>query len=239
MAKKADKGAEAEEGAKKKKPIKPIIVVVLALVGVKMFVLKEPEPTKAEIKAKEMAAEQELYNKCAEENGRETLGDLVTGGKTPNESSDSHTDDGGTDSHSDKTDSHGEGEEKASPRGRNTVVLAAATSLNASAGASAEGPIVANESSVTVNLYDGSYLKLGLAIQMAPGSDAKLVKDEGLLAKATDQTIGELAKHSRKELLQVKVRDSIKGELSFDLCRHSEAKILKIYFTEFVTQAPS
>ena len=221
MAKKKDKNAEPEEGAKKKKPIKPIIVVVLALVGVKMFVLKEPAQTEAQKKAAVMAAEQELYNKCAEENGRETLGDLVEGGKTPSESG-------------------AHGEKKASFHGLKTGVLVAArTSINASAAAGAEGPIVPNEGPVTVNLQDGSYLKLGLAIQMAPGSDVKLVKEEGLLAKATDETISELAKHSRLDLLKVKVRQEIKEQLSFDLCRESDAKILKIYFTEFVTQAPS
>ena len=169
-------------------------------------------------------AAQELYNQCAEENGRETLGDLVEGGKSPDE----HT-----------TETTTEGEKKASSTGLKSVVLVAARTTLKAEGAAAEGPIVANEGSVTVNLYDGSYLKLGLAVQMAVGSDAKLVKEEGLLAMATDKTISELAKHTIKELLQVKKRDEIKGDLSFDLCRETEAKILKIYFTEFVMQDPS
>jgi flagellar basal body-associated protein FliL len=224
MAKK-DKGAEPEEGAKKKKPIKPIIIVVLALVGVKMFVLKDPEPTEAQIKAEKAAAEQELYNTCAEENGLETLGELVEGGKNPTGSG--HT--------SETETTH---EKKAAGIAPTSIMLVASTRLEASGGgaASTEGPIVANDNSVTVNLQDGSYLKLGLAVQMAVGSDAKLVKEEGLLAKATDVAITELAKHDIDELYEVKERDAIKADLSFDMCRETHAKILKIYFTEFVMQ---
>ncbi len=194
MAKKKDKGAEEEEGAKKKKPIKPLIIVlVLAGVGVKMFVLKDPPATPATIAAAAKAAEEKLYNTCADANGLPPLAD---------------------------------------PLSASTPTTTAPTPTTAGP----EGPVLTLDQSVTVNLEDGHYLKVGLAFQLPVGKDPKAAKDEGLAAKATDMALAALSKHTMDELSKPASRQKIQQQLSFDTCRSYEAGVLSTYFTEFVMQ---
>lgn len=198
MAKK-DKEETGEEG-KKKKPIKPLLLVlVLAGVGVKMFVLKDPAATPAQLEAAAKAAEEKLYNSCAEENDLPTLGEMI----------DSKT------------------------SGEGTSKTTAPTPTSAPA---VEGSVLTLDQSVTVNLEDGHYLKVGLAFQLKVGLVAETVKKEGLQAKATDRALSTLSKHTMDELAKPDTREKIQQKLSFDTCRDYEGEITRTYFTEFVMQ---
>ncbi len=209
MAKK-DKGKAVEgeeEETKKKKPIKLIAIVVVAAVGVKFFVLKDPAKTPAQLKADDVAAAQVLYNKCADANDLPNLGDMVTGGNDP-------------------------------ATGKKTTTTTTAADTSSPAADAPDGPIAAADASVRVNLIDGNYLQVGIAVQLPVGGTTKLAKDDGLLAKATDLTLKALDVHTMDELTDPKKRDKVQSDLSFQMCRETKAAILKVYFTEFVMQAP-
>lgn len=213
MAKK-DKAAEGEEAPKKKKPIKPILILVLAGVGVKMFVLKDPPPTAAQQKAAAKAATVALYNKCAEANHVPTISDMVIEEVTADSANG----------------------EKAAGDGHTTATTEKAAEEEPVAAAAAEGPVLPAEQSVTVNLQDGNFLKIGIAVQLPAGADVKLAKEEGLLAKATDLTLKAVAAHDLKDLVPPATREKIQKDLSMKTCKETKATILGVLFTEFVFQ---
>ena len=167
--------------------------------GVKMFVLKDPAQTPAQVAAAAKAAEEALYNSCAAINDMPTLGEMIKG------------------------EGEGEGATKTS---------AAPTT----AAPAAEGPVLTLDQSVTVNLEDGHYLKVGLAFQLKVGLVAEEAKKEGLQAKATDRALTTLSKHTMDELAKPDSREKIQQKLSFDTCRDYEGEITRTYFTEFVMQ---
>ncbi len=222
MAKAKAKGGDGDgdaEPKKKKKPIVPIVVVVLGLLGAKMFLLKSPAQTPAMIDAAKKVAAQQLYNTCASANHKPTLSDVVSG-STPIA----------------PTTTPAKGSGAATERGLPMQLIATHSE------AAVAAPIVAGMSpvleldSVTVNLRDGHYLKVGLALQLAPDVDPTVAKDTGLGAKALDMALAALAKHSMAELTPPTERDSIKDDLGFQTCQAYEAKVLTVYFTEFVMQ---
>ncbi len=212
MAKK-DKAVEGDEAPKKKKPIKLIIVLVLAGVGVKMFVLKEPHPTPAQLAAAEKAKVVALYNKCAEANHVPTINDLVIEEVTGESEHEGST----------KDDDH------------TSTTKAAEQSSHAESDA-ALGPVLPAEQSVTVNLQDGNFLKIGIAVQLPAGVDIKLAKDEGLLARATDLTLKAVAALDLKDLVPPAARVKIQQNLSMKTCKETKGTILGVLFTEFVFQ---
>jgi flagellar basal body-associated protein FliL len=91
---------------------------------------------------------------------------------------------------------------------------------------------------LTVNLADGHYLKVGLALQLdqTAGADVEKAKDEGLGAKALDMAIAALSPKSMDQLGQSKVRDELKQKLGTDACMAYEGEVLTVYFTNFVMQ---
>ncbi|HEY3832703.1 MAG TPA: flagellar basal body-associated FliL family protein [Acidimicrobiia bacterium] len=94
-----------------------------------------------------------------------------------------------------------------------------------------------NDDSVTIDLADGAYLKVGIALELAAGIDPTVAKTDGLGDKATDITLRELAKHTMAGLAPPGARNKVQQQLSFDVCMAYNAKILSVYFTEFVMQA--
>jgi flagellar basal body-associated protein FliL len=91
---------------------------------------------------------------------------------------------------------------------------------------------------LTVNLADGHYLKVGLALQLdkTAGADVAKAKDEGLGAKALDMAIAALSPKTMDQLGQAKVRDQLKQQLGLDACQAYEGEVLTVYFTNFVMQ---
>ena len=94
-----------------------------------------------------------------------------------------------------------------------------------------------NDESVTIDLADGAYLKVGIALELAPGLDPTVAKTDGLGDEATDITLKELARHTMAGLAPPAARNKVQQQLSFDVCKAYDAKILSVYFTEFVMQA--
>ena len=107
------------------------------------------------------------------------------------------------------------------------------------------GPIQELET-ITLNLADGHFLKIGLALQMAAsdaegghgGGDAEEVP----AAKALDIAISLLGSHTMDDLARPKERELVKKALSelvaeayVDPESH-EPVVTKVYFTEFVMQ---
>ena len=104
------------------------------------------------------------------------------------------------------------------------------------------GP-VQNLEPITLNLADGHFLKIGLALQLAEAEGGGHGAAEELpSAKALDIAISLLGEHSMDDLASPKARELVKKELSkrvsaayLDPVTH-EPLVMKVYFTEFVMQ---
>ena len=104
------------------------------------------------------------------------------------------------------------------------------------------GP-VQNLESITLNLADGHFLKVGLALQLAEVEGGGHGAGEELPpAKALDIAITLLGEHTMDDLASPKERELVKKELSkrvaaayIDPDTH-DPLVTKVYFTEFVMQ---
>lgn len=92
------------------------------------------------------------------------------------------------------------------------------------------GPVVAMEQAVTVNLADGHYLRLAMALQ--PTVDATEVE----MAKAIDLAIAHYGAKKIGELATPAGKQKAKVELLEKVEKAYEEQVYDIYFTEFVTQ---
>jgi flagellar basal body-associated protein FliL len=117
-----------------------------------------------------------------------------------------------------------------------TVPAAAATPTTEAIDPSTERGGVLELDPLTVNLADGHYLKVGLALQLDKATVVETAKDEGLGAKALDMAIAALSPKTMDELGQSKVRDELKQKLGSDACMAYEGEVLTVYFTNFVMQ---
>ena len=104
------------------------------------------------------------------------------------------------------------------------------------------GP-VQNLEPMTLNLADGHFLKIGLALQLAEVEGAGHGKAEELpAAKALDIAITELGSYTMDELASPKERELVKKKLSQQVGKayvdpETHASLVtKVYFTEFVMQ---
>jgi flagellar FliL protein len=89
---------------------------------------------------------------------------------------------------------------------------------------------------LTVNLADGHYLKIGIALQLDKATLVETAKDEGLGAKALDMAIASLSTKTMDQLSEATVRDELKHDLGVDTCMAYEGEVLTVYFTNFVMQ---
>jgi flagellar basal body-associated protein FliL len=89
---------------------------------------------------------------------------------------------------------------------------------------------------LTVNLADGHYLKIGIALQLDKATLVETAKDEGLGAKALDMAIASLSTKTMDQLSEATVRDELKRDLGVDTCMAYEGEVLTVYFTNFVMQ---
>ena len=102
------------------------------------------------------------------------------------------------------------------------------------------GP-VQNLEPITLNLADGRFLKVGLALQLAEVAGAE-EGEELPSAKALDLAISLLGSHTMDELASPKERELVKKELSKQVAEAyldpvtGETVVTKVYFTEFVMQ---
>jgi flagellar FliL protein len=84
---------------------------------------------------------------------------------------------------------------------------------------------------ITINLSEGHYLKLKLALQGTSTAEAEM---DG--SKALDIAINEYSNRSVGELSSNAERDKSKKELVKKVSEAYEGKVMDIYFTEFVMQ---
>lgn len=83
---------------------------------------------------------------------------------------------------------------------------------------------------ISVNLQDGHYLKIGIALQLT--ADAKEVDG----SKALDATIEEFSGRDMSTLTEPKSRQKLKEKLEKELKHGYDGEVMGVYFTDFVTQ---
>lgn len=87
---------------------------------------------------------------------------------------------------------------------------------------------------ITLNLSDGRFLKLGLALQLAEGVEVSDGANFG--ARALDEAIDHMSTYSFKELSTPGARAEAKEALSTAVSEAYDGAVLSVYFTEFVMQ---
>lgn len=93
--------------------------------------------------------------------------------------------------------------------------------------------------SITLNLADGRFLKVGLALQLTKadkGHGEETEKTAGFAAPALDEAIAVLGERSYAELSAPGGRAQAKEQLSRAVAERYDGKVLGVYFTEFVMQ---
>lgn len=83
---------------------------------------------------------------------------------------------------------------------------------------------------IQVNLADGHYLRIGIALQLT----AEAKEADG--SKALDATIDLFSGVNQAELAKAGKREDLKHELEKTLDEDYEGEVMGVYFTEFVTQ---
>ena len=95
---------------------------------------------------------------------------------------------------------------------------------------------VAKLDDITLNLADGHFLKLGLALQLGPKGVVTDYTTGGAAAKALDLAIGVFGADNYGELVQPAFRAQAKDELSKEVVAAYNGQVLGIYITDFVMQ---
>ncbi len=94
---------------------------------------------------------------------------------------------------------------------------------------------VATMEPLSLNLADGHFLKVGIALQLT--EEVPLEEfGEGQLAKAKDLLIDRLAGRKMEELASPEGRAALKEELSAEAKETFHDEVLEVYFTDFVMQ---
>lgn len=87
---------------------------------------------------------------------------------------------------------------------------------------------------ITLNLSDGRFLKLGLALQLDEG--VEVADGPSFGARALDATIALMGEYTYRELSAPGAREQAKEALSKAVSEAYEGVVLSVYFTEFVMQ---
>lgn len=124
--------------------------------------------------------------------------------------------------------------------GGTPAATTAAPSATTAEGAPAEGGAhgdpshVVSLDSITLNLADGRFLKLGLALQLDEGVEVEDIGGFG--ARALDTTIDLMGHYTYAELSKEGARTEAKEKLSEAVAKAYEGAVITVYFTEFVMQ---
>ena len=84
---------------------------------------------------------------------------------------------------------------------------------------------------IQVNLADGHYLRIGIALQATDEVEEEL---DG--SKALDATIELFTGERQEQLARKPYRDELKEKLEHRLEEAYEGEVMQVYFTDFVTQ---
>lgn len=96
--------------------------------------------------------------------------------------------------------------------------------------------IVYSMDSFPINLTDGHYLKLGLALKLVAGIDKKHFEEQGTYVLAKDQAIAVLGGRDPAELSTKKAMEEAKEAITEKVRPMMHCEVLEVLFTEFVTQ---
>ncbi len=98
------------------------------------------------------------------------------------------------------------------------------------------GPVLTVDST-TLNLADGHFLKIGLALQLPVGSVvADVEKTENWGAITGQVVLNTFSNEAMADILPTKQREKLRHDVGNDVCVKSEGKATTVYFTEFVAQ---
>lgn len=98
------------------------------------------------------------------------------------------------------------------------------------------GPVIEIDAK-TLNLAGGHFLKIGIALQLEPGTDPEEVEElENFKAIAAQHVLNEFSGASMDDILPKKKREKIRHQIGYDVCMESETEVSTVYFTEFVAQ---
>ncbi len=102
------------------------------------------------------------------------------------------------------------------------------------------GAVVNLKEAMTLNLADGKYLKMGLALQLSEEATLKAGGEKALAtfdgSKARDAAIGVLGHYTMDQLLKPENKEKAQSALSKEVNERYEGKVIKVYFTDFVMQ---
>ena len=94
---------------------------------------------------------------------------------------------------------------------------------------------IATMEAINVNLADGHFLRVGLALQLIEGVE-KSEFEKGETAKANDLLISNLGGRSMTELASADGRELIKTHLKEQMKEVYEGDVVDVFFTDFVMQ---
>jgi flagellar FliL protein len=94
---------------------------------------------------------------------------------------------------------------------------------------------IASMDPISVNLAEGRFLKVGMAVQLAEGIPANEFA-KGEINKAKDLLIDHVAGANMEELSSEEGRTALKEALRDDAKEAFEGEVLDVYFTDFVMQ---
>ena len=95
---------------------------------------------------------------------------------------------------------------------------------------------VAKLDDITLNLADGHFLKLGLALQLAPKALVTDYTTGGAASKALDMAIAVFGADNYGQLVQPAFRGQAKDALAKQVVAAYNGQVLGIYITDFVMQ---
>jgi flagellar FliL protein len=95
---------------------------------------------------------------------------------------------------------------------------------------------VYNLEPLSINLADGHYLKVGVALQLSVAEDLKHFTEEGLGAKAADIVIKVFGGRSMEELSSAAAVEEVKEQLAQEIRPLYHCEVLDVLLTNFVMQ---
>lgn len=102
------------------------------------------------------------------------------------------------------------------------------------------GAVVPLTEDMTLNLSDGKYLKMKLALQLSEDATLKAGGEKALKSfdgsKARDAAISVLGHYTMEQLLKPENKEKAQSTLTKEVNERYEGKVLKVYFTDFVMQ---
>jgi flagellar protein FliL len=89
---------------------------------------------------------------------------------------------------------------------------------------------------IPINLADGHYAKVGMALQLSAAVNAELFKEESEAYKASDVLISIVGGRDKAEFNSPQALQALKEKITAEVRPKFECQVLEVLFTEFVIQ---